>query len=199
MKRPTTTECMAASFLVALAIVLFVGVVAPPGNKVGIALRATARWSFLLFWLASVGGALAALFGSRFKALAERARDFGLSFASAHLAHLALVAWLLLNDPRQPIPILFVAGVFWTYLLALLSYRRFSAAFGQRIVRTLRTIGVEYISFIFLYDFLKNPFQGGVVNLIDYLPFQILAIAGPLLRLTALGKHLSQARRSAAA
>jgi len=52
------------------------------GEKLGVALRATARWSFLLFWLAYAGGALATLFGPKFQALARRGRDFGLSFAS---------------------------------------------------------------------------------------------------------------------
>jgi hypothetical protein len=73
---------MAASLGVALAIVLIVRVGVAPGDRVGMALRATARWSFVLFWLASVGGALAPLFGSRFQALARRGRDLGLAFAS---------------------------------------------------------------------------------------------------------------------
>jgi len=83
---------MAASIVVALVIVLIVRVGATPGEKLGVALRATARWSFLLFWLAYAGGALATLFGPKFQALAHRGRDFGLSFASAHLVHLGLVA-----------------------------------------------------------------------------------------------------------
>jgi hypothetical protein len=77
MRNRTTTEWMAASLSVALAIVLIVRVGVAPGDRVGMALRATARWSFLLFWLASVGGALATLFGSRFQALARRGRDLG--------------------------------------------------------------------------------------------------------------------------
>jgi hypothetical protein len=64
---------MAASFLVGLVIVLAIRMGAGPGERVDMALRATARWSFLLFWLASAGSALATLFGSRFQALAHRA------------------------------------------------------------------------------------------------------------------------------
>ena len=59
------------------------------------ALKATARLSFLLFWPAYVGGALTTLFGPAFEGLKQRGRDFGLAFASAHLVHIALVTWLV--------------------------------------------------------------------------------------------------------
>jgi hypothetical protein len=130
VQRRTTTEWMAAALCVGLAIVLAVRVLGPPGEKLGIALQATARWSFLLFWPASCGGALATLFGSRFRALAQRGRDLGLSFASAHLAHVGLVAWFLFST-EKPFPqsslVFFGVAVFWTYLLALLSIRRLTA------------------------------------------------------------------------
>jgi hypothetical protein len=189
---------MAAAFAVALAIVVIVRVGVEPGHRLGMALRVTARWSFLLFWPASVGSALATLFGSRFHALAHRARDFGLSFASAHLVHLSLVAWLLYSAvtpfPRSPL-IFFGIGALWTYLLALLSIKRVYEILDPRICRILRTLGVEYISFAFLVDFAKNPFHGGIRPVIAYLPFLALALAGPLLRLAAVVKRLSHARR----
>jgi hypothetical protein len=192
MPRRTTAVWAAASFVVALAIVLLVRTAAPSGDKLAIALRATARWSFILFWLASAGGALATLFGSTFKALAGHARDFGLAFASAHLVHLGLVAWLyyFFTGPPKSSLIVFGIAVFWTYLLALLSIARLSATLGARIVRILRIVGVEYIAFVFLIDFIRNPFQGGLLDLLAYLPFQALAIAGPLLRLAAVTKRL---------
>jgi hypothetical protein len=195
MHKPTTAEWMGASLGAALVIVLIIYLGAGHGEKLALALRATARWSFLWFWLASVGGALAALFGSHFQNLAQRARDFGLAFASAHLAHLGLVAWLLYHSvtpfPRSPL-LFFGIGVFWTYLLALLSIKGLSAMLAPSIWRIVRTLGVEYISFAFLIDFAKNPFQGGVLNLLAYLPFLTLAIAGPLLRLAAVAKRMSQ-------
>jgi len=40
------------------------------------------------------GGAMTALFGPAFEPFKKRAREFGLAFASAHLVHIALVAWL---------------------------------------------------------------------------------------------------------
>ena len=61
MRKGTTTEWMAGSLVVGLAIVVIVRWVATPGAKVGVALQATARWSFILFWLAYTGNALATL------------------------------------------------------------------------------------------------------------------------------------------
>jgi hypothetical protein len=200
MNRRTTREWMAASFLVGLVIVLAIRAGAGPGERVGMALRATARWSFLLFWLASTGSALALLFGSRFQALAHRARDFGLSFASAHLAHLGVVAWVYYASPDVPqwsTFIFFGIAAIWTYLLAILSIKHLSARLNPRVWRTVRTLGVEYISLAFLTDFARNPFQGGILDMAYYLPFLALAIAGPTLRLAALVKRLSQVRRFA--
>src|ERR1700677_1680048 len=135
----TTFELMGASLGVALAIVSIIYLFARHGDKLGLGLQATARWSFLRFWLASVGSALATLFVPRFQALAHRGRDFGLAFASAHLG---LVAWLLYSSatpfPRSPL-IFFSVGVFWIYLLAFLSIRPVSAKLAPRIWRTVRT------------------------------------------------------------
>jgi D-alanyl-lipoteichoic acid acyltransferase DltB (MBOAT superfamily) len=191
---------MAAAFLVGLVIVLAVRAGAGPGERVVMALRATARWSFLLFWLASTGGALTTLFGSRFQALARRARDFGLAFASAHLVHLGVVAWVYYSSPDPPVRstlVFFGIAAIWTYVLAILSIKRLSVRLNPRAWRTVRTLGVEYIGLAFLTDFAKHPFQGGVLDVANYLPFLALAIAGPILRLAALVKRLSQVRRLA--
>ena len=191
---------MAASFAVALAIVLIARGVAAPGDRVVLALRATARWSFVLFWLASTGSALLTLFGPRFQALARQARNLGLSFASAHLAHLGVVAWIYYsssNPPEQSTLIFFGIAAIWTYVLAIFSIKRLSAALNPKLWRAVRIVGIEYITLAFLVDFDKNPFQGGFANFIAYVPFLALAIAGPLLRLAALVKRLSQVRRLA--
>jgi hypothetical protein len=197
MRKGTTTEWMAGSLVMALAIVLIVRALAPPGARIGVALQATARWSFILFWCAYAGNALAVVFGPRFQAVAHRCRDFALSYASAHLAHLGMVAWLLLtyeNQFARSALIFFGIAVFWTYLLALLSIKSLAAKIEPRLLRALRTVGVEYIALVFLVDFAKNPFQGGIVNFVIYLPFISLAIAGPLLRVAAAVKRTSHAR-----
>jgi len=186
---------MILSFGLGVAIVLASRLGAPPGDRLAIALRATARWSFLLFWTASAGSALSALFGSRFKPLAQHARDFGLAFASAHLVHLGLVAWgyIIAAGPHQTAPMLFVIAVVWTYLLAFLSFNRLSAVLNPALLKILRTIGVEYISFAFLFDFARNPFETGVRHFVAYFPFLALATAGPLLRFAAAWKRRSDA------
>jgi hypothetical protein len=193
---------MAASFAVALVIVVAFRLGTGPGERVSGALGATARWSFTLFWLASVGRALATLFGERFQALAAHARDLGLSYASAHLAHLALVVWVYYyaivhgrEVPSQGTLIFFGIGVFWTYLLALLSVRSVAAKFNARACRILRSMGVEYIALAFFVDFNKSPFQDGFAHIRSYAPFVLLSVAGPLLRLAAMAKRLTELRR----
>ena len=173
---------------VSLALLLVIGLGTRSGERVGLALRATARWSFLWFWLASTGGALFALFGSRFQALAQRARDFGLAFASAHLVHIGLAGFLLIAlavpFPRSKL-IFFSIGAFWVYLLAFLSIKRVAAHVELRTLRIVRIIGVEYITLVFIFDFYQRPFEGGIANLIIYLPLLAIAIAAPFLRLAA--------------
>jgi hypothetical protein len=205
MRKGTTMEWMAWSLTVGLFIVVLTRLVEGSGERVAAALQATARWSFVLFWLGYTGHALATLFAPRFHALAQRTRDFGLSFASAHLAHLALVAWVLVTSttptPRSTL-ILFGIGVFWTYLLALLSISSLAARFDRKLLRVLRTVGVDYIALLFLIDFAKSPSQNDIAHLliysVVYAPFIVLAVAGPLLRLAALTKRVSGARRLAA-
>jgi hypothetical protein len=197
MRRGTTTEWMAGSLAVGLAIVWVTRFLGYPLND---GLRATARWSFALFWLASCGGALATLFGLRFQALAQRGRDFGLSFASAHLAHLGLVAWVLLTAPplSRTLLIFLYGGVFWTYLLAILSVKSVAAKLETRTLRIIRAVGVEYISLVFLFDFTRTRYKGGLADVLEYAPFLLLTIAGPLLRVAAMLKRLNQARALAA-
>jgi hypothetical protein len=201
MRRRSTIEWMAASAIVALAITVLIRVTAGPSERLDGALRATARWSFALFWLATVGGALATLFGSRFRPLALRARDLGLSYASAHLVHLSLVAWLFYYAIRhsQPTPPLLFFGiaVFWTYLIAILSFQPASAWIGARATRIVRWIGVEYITVAFFVDFNKSPFEKGVAHIASYAPFLVLTAAGPLLRLIAAAKRLRERHHQA--
>jgi hypothetical protein len=56
----TTVSLTLAAFLVALALAVIILVIFGIGERgTAIALRATARWSFLLFWSAYAGGAIA--------------------------------------------------------------------------------------------------------------------------------------------
>jgi len=49
---------MVVAFAVALAMALAIRLGLGPGYRLQLALRVTARWSFLWFWLASAGGVL---------------------------------------------------------------------------------------------------------------------------------------------
>src|SRR5437868_11069219 len=116
---------MGGAFGVAAAIAAVVLVLQGADNKgTRLALELTARWSFLLFWLAYAGNAVAGLFG--IQALAGRGREFGLAFASAHLVHVGLVIWLGILLGRVPLSggllLFFLIALLCTYLLAALSF-----------------------------------------------------------------------------
>jgi hypothetical protein len=91
----TTAWLMWAAFLVALALAVIVLVIFGVEERgTAIALRATARWSFLLFWPAYAGGAIAWLW-PRLTGLARHGRELGLAYASAQLVHVGLVLWII--------------------------------------------------------------------------------------------------------
>jgi hypothetical protein len=157
------------------------------------ALEVTARFSFLLFWLAYAGGAMATVFGPLFRPLARRGRDFGLAFASAHLVHVGLVLWLYRISQSSPVSlpfaIFFSVGLVWVYLLALFSIKRLSQMLAPAWWRLLRTIGLEYISLAFLADFGPGALHASVRGLVGYLPFLSLGIVGASLRLLAWSRR----------
>lgn len=190
-----TLSFIAVGFAVALLVAALVLALAGTGKSgLGAALRLTARWSFALFWLAYVAGPLATLFGPRLAPLARRGREFGLAFAAAHLVHLGLVVWLYRVLDRLPLTgallVFFSIGIVWTYLLAALSFGTLAQALGPRLWRLLRVVGMNYILLAFGYDFVLAPLRGdllhqGFVRNVEYLPFTVLTIAAPLLRLAA--------------
>jgi hypothetical protein len=63
--RHPTVLWVTASFVVAAALTAIVFGLVDAQDGVGVALRVTARWSFLLFWFAYAGGAMATLWVSR--------------------------------------------------------------------------------------------------------------------------------------
>jgi len=163
-----------------------------------VALQLTARLSFLLFLPAYCGSALAALFGPSFDLIKQRARDFGLAFAAAHIVHLGLVVWLCYIGAAPPLAtfVLFGIAAVWTYLLALLSIDRLHRTVGRLAWRWLNLVGLNFIALAFAVDFVRVPFQADAKYLLGYLPFVILAIASPVLRIAAWGLHVYQTRRN---
>jgi hypothetical protein len=182
----TVWSWMGAAFLIAVVLAAIVLAIFGAGSR-GIeqALRITARWSFLLFWLAYAGGAMARLCGPRFVGLARRGRELGLAFASAHLVHLGLILWLYAGPGGGMV--FFWVGMLCTYLLALFSLPRLREALGQRLWRIFCTIALEYIALVFAADFILLPLQaGGLGNYpLSYLSFALMLVGGAGLRVAA--------------
>ena len=191
---------MAGGLVIAFVVAATMLAIFGTGDRgTSIALRATARWSFLLFWLAYVGGALARLFGPRSNALAQQGRAMGLAFASAQLIHVALILWLfyLAAGPGGDM-LVFWAGILCTYLLALFSWPRLRDALGPRLWRILRTIAMEYIAYVFAVDFILIPLNehgvGGYPH--SYVPFAVMLVGGLSLRIAALARSQLMGWRS---
>jgi hypothetical protein len=92
LPRPNATVWVSSAFCAALGLAVLVLVALGTGKQgTDVALRVTARLSFMLFWPAYAAGAMTALFGPAFKPFKQRTRRFGLAFASAHCVHIALV------------------------------------------------------------------------------------------------------------
>jgi hypothetical protein len=126
------------------------------------ALFATGRVAFLWFWPAYAGAALTTLFGAALLPLKQRGREFGLAFAAALLVHLALVGWLCWIGAAPPIDIFIRFGTAAVLaVLALFSLGTLHALLGPKGWQLLRTIGMNYILYVFLFDFWENPLDGG--------------------------------------
>jgi hypothetical protein len=189
---------MGGAFGVALGLALCV--LAIKGidiESIVVALRVTARWSFVPFWMAYSAGALAVLFGPTFEPLAKRGREFGLAYAAAQLIHLGLVVWLFQISSRPPLTglvfVFFSLGLFWTYLLALFSFGGLSRLLGSGAWQTLRVVGLNFIMLAFARDFVPPAIHRaenyGVGRLVQYLPFAALCVVGPLLVLAATARR----------
>jgi hypothetical protein len=153
-----------------------------------IALQATARLSFLLFWLAFAGSGLALIAPPVLQPLKRHGRDFGLAFASAHLVHVGLVVWLcwIGAAPNAGTFRFFVPPLLFVYVLALFSIRRLQQALGRNGWWWLRNVAMVWIAYAFAVDFLRYPLLDGPKHLVEYLPFALLSIAGPVLFLLSL-------------
>lgn len=156
-------------------------------------LKLTARWAYVFFWLAYAGGPLALLFGSRFGALARRARELGLAFVAAMVPHTALIAWLFYISTTSPMSertiAFFVVALAFAYLLALLSFRTIAVKFPAAAVRRVRLVGVEYIALAFLRDFVVLRKEGGHLAWLTYDPFIAFAVIAAVLRIVSLHKR----------
>jgi hypothetical protein len=180
------------------ALGLAVAILAADGTGpegLGLAVRVTARWSFLYFWLAYVGGATAILFGPAFAGLARVARPSGLAFATALQVHIGLVVWLGVVTGRVPLQ----GGLLWFFLVALsfadllvlLSFGIGKHRLG-RLWRPLLVLGTTYILIAFSRDFVLGALDARAQSWVyaaQYLPFALLSLIAIALRLAALGRQ----------
>ena len=147
------------------------------------ALHITARFSFLLFWLAYASGGLALLIGPAAKFLRRHGREFGLAFAAAQLVHILLVVWLcwIGATPGIGLFVFFVPPAVAVYVLALFSIPTLQQRLDRTLWTVLRTVGMTYIAYAFAYDFVGAPYYPGTGYVLMYVPFAILSVAGPVL------------------
>jgi len=192
----TAPAWMGSAFLIAFVLAVLVLAIFGVGERgTREALRVTARWSFLLFWFAYAGSAMAKIFGSHFDGLARHAREFGLSFAAAHLVHVGLVLWLYYILGKPPLTggllIFFSVGLSFTYLLALFSLPRARKSVG-RLWPILRTVALEYIALAFAADFVIGPLETDGLGRFphSYMPLALMLIAGVCLRTVAFARRM---------
>lgn len=181
------------SFAAALVLAVLVLSTAGVGERgLDLALQATARLSFLLFLPAYLGSPLTAIFGSMFRPVKERGRDFGLAFASAHVVHLSLVGALCIIGAAPPAAsfMFFGGGAVLTYLIALFSITDPRRMLPLPLWRLLLLLGMNYIMFAFAVDFLREPVITEFRRMAIYLPFQLLSVAALVLRLTGFVMRL---------
>ena len=195
----TARSWMAAGFVVAFVLAAITLALFGVGERgTDIALRITARWSFVLFWPAYSGGAIAKLFGPQFNGLARRGRDWGLAYASAQLVHVALVLWIFYLVPSHIGGMVFFwVGILCTYVLALFSLKEMREALGQQLWQISRTIALEYIALVFAADLILLPVQEnrfGKYWLLTYAPFALMLICGLGLRVASFARYRFVAR-----
>ena len=193
MTRPRTALWLAIAFFAALGLAAAVlAHFGHGGNGFHLALLATARLQFLLFWPAYAGAALASLFGPAFLPLARNAREWGLAFAAALTVHLGLVAWACTIGDVPPVETFIVFGfaAACAYTLALFSIARLRQILGAPLWKLLRFVAMNYIALAFADDFLGGLPGRGLRHAVLYWPFAALAIAGPALRFAAFAKAI---------
>jgi hypothetical protein len=156
------------------------------------ALRVTARFSFLLFWPPYAGGVLRRFDIPLLAAFGGLRREFGLSFAAAHSVHVLLILWRYHIGSPAAADVLIIdgIGIIWVYVLVILSLDGLRRALGPLALRILFNLGLEYIAFVFLSDFLLSALPRGRAFSIAYLPFTILLLAAAAGRWVTAGGRL---------
>jgi hypothetical protein len=67
---------------------------------------------------------------------------------------------------------------------------RLSNLFSPSFLRILRNVGLEYLALVFFADLVLLPIRVHTNRPLEYLPFSILIIVGPILRMAATVRGL---------
>ena len=78
----------------------------------------------------------------------------------------------------------------------LASVDRLGQAMGPRGWWILRNIGLNYLAFLFIYDFVRPQVARTPIHLAEYVPFATLAVLGPALRVLAWLKRFAPRYRA---
>ena len=203
MKRSPKTATLAGIAFCAAALLAAAALFIFGTDTTGLdrSLQSSALLAFILFWPAYAGSALKTLFGSAFEPVSWRGRDFSLAFASAQLVSTGLFLWLWQVSSQTPFVhprfVFFAIGLVSTCVIAAISFRGPAHAIGQSCYRVLRGLGMETISFAFLFGFLSHPLHGNIRSLIVYVPLATVSIAGTLLRFGAWASRGAAITRNA--
>lgn len=173
-----------AALFAAVAILFLRGV---GEREIVTALAVTGRLTFLLFWPAYSAGALFTLFGSAFQPLRGRARELGLAFVAALTVHLGLIGLLsvLVAPPAFGVFLFFGGAAIFAYLLAVFSFDPFHRMLGVERWQLLSFVAMNYLAYAYITDFTNQLPYHGLKQTIFYLPFLLMSLAGPSLRLAA--------------
>jgi hypothetical protein len=193
--RPHTGVWVLTSFTVAFVIAMAIVALKGAGNYgTSLALRGSARFSFLLFWGAYAGGLLRHAPLAWLKRLSSHRRDFGLSFAAAHSVHLGLILWLYYVSSEQPVStqtaIVDGIGFGFMYLMAVFSFDIARKALNPLAWRILFNIWLEYIAYVFATDFILGHLHDGKMQSVLYWPFVLMLAGTALLRWTSGARWL---------
>jgi len=167
---------------------------------VALAVVLAGRTAFVFFFPAYAGGALSRLGAwPVFATIARHGREAGLAFAGALAVHLSMLAWLFAVAEKPPagdtVIVTFGLGAMWTLALTLSSLEQYGRVFATEPGRAFRILGMEYIAALFLYDFVISPLATGFSHKLQYAPFALLIVVGPLMRLAAWLRHGPGVRR----
>ncbi len=162
-------------------LVLFAGTLALAGTGeagVGLLTRNTVRAAFPLFLLAYVASSARRLWPGDFtRWLLRNRRYVGISFGIAMALHLDAIflLGLLLGDAFQsPLTTIVFGGLAYVFIAAMMftSFDRTAAWLGPERWNRLHRVGIHYVAFIFLVQWL-----GKTTESLLYLPF-LLAMLG---------------------